>query len=170
MKRAKFLQYFPTHKTLGHSFYLQFWMLVQFVFLNIPLYPLNYFRVWLLRIFGAKIGKNVIIRPFVKIYDPSKLTLKDGVWIGENTWIYNIDDVFVGENSVISQHAIICTASHNYKSKYFETITDPILIKKNAWICLRAIILPGSIIEDKEIVECNKVRKRTSNIVSIHNS
>ncbi len=91
-----------------------FWLLTSNLFFltNIP-YP-SRFKVWLLKVFGAKIGNNCIVKPWVKIKFPWKLELGNNVWIGESVWIDNISKITVGSNVCISQNALLITGNHNY--------------------------------------------------------
>ena len=56
-------------------------------------FPISGFKRFLLRLFGAKIGKGVVIKPCVNIKYPWKLRIGNYVWIGENVWIDNLDTV-----------------------------------------------------------------------------
>ena len=84
------------------------------------------FRNFLLRLFGAKIGKNVIIRPTVRITYPWKVSIGDYSWIGDDVVLYSLGEIEIGKNVVISQKSYICTASHDYLQSDF-----PIFAKKN---------------------------------------
>ena len=68
------------------------WYLISNFFFNTFITG-NKFRVFLLRLFGSKIGCKVIIKPFVKIKYPWKLQIGDYSWIGEEVWIDNIFNV-----------------------------------------------------------------------------
>ncbi|MFD6855980.1 putative colanic acid biosynthesis acetyltransferase [Rhodococcus sp. NPDC060090] len=100
-------------------------------------------RVAILRRFGARIGDGVLIRHRVQIHWPWKLSIGDGTWIGENTWILNLEDVQIGNNVCISQSVFICTGSHDRKSPTFEFDNAPILIEDNVWIAAQATVLRG---------------------------
>lgn len=105
-------------------------------------------RSIILRIFGAKIGKNVHIYPNVKIWAPWNLKIANRVGIANNTTIYSMDIIEIGENSVISQGSHICAGSHDITSTNFQLITAPILIGKNVWLCADSFVGPGVTIND----------------------
>lgn len=98
----------------------------------------------LLRMFGADVGKGVLIKPGVSITFPWRLILGDNVWIGENVWIDNLAPVQIASNVCISQGAYICTGSHDYKKEGFNLITRPVVIEESCWICAKSILGPGS--------------------------
>lgn len=100
-------------------------------------------RVTVLRRFGAKIGQGVLIRHRVRIHWPWKLTVGDDTWIGEGTWILNLEPVTIGSNVCISQEVLLCTGSHDRKSPSFEFDNGPISVQDGAWVAARATVLRG---------------------------
>lgn len=100
-------------------------------------------RIWALRAFGARIGPRVVIKPYVKVKFPWRLSIGAHSWIGEGVWIDNLDEVRIGEHCCISQGAYLCTGSHDWSKETFDLITKPIHIEDGAWICAKAIIGPG---------------------------
>ena len=100
-------------------------------------------RIFLLQIFGAKIGKNVLIRPTVKILYPWKLNIGDWSWIGDEVTLYNLANIIIGENCVISQKSYLCTGSHDYTKSTFDIFAKPINIKSQVWVASEAFIAPG---------------------------
>jgi len=96
-----------------------------------------------LRFFGAKLGRGVVIKPKVNIKYPWFLTVGDHVWIGEQVWIDNLAPVTVGSHVAISQGAMLLTGNHDYKKESFDLIARPIVIEDGAWIGAQAIVCPG---------------------------
>lgn len=105
--------------------------------------PLHKWRIFILRLFGAKIGKSNFIYPSCKIWAPWLLVTEDVVTIGPGVEIYNPGRVCLGHHSILSQDAYVCGATHDYNSIAFTYIMKPIIIKPYAWICAKAIVLPG---------------------------
>jgi putative colanic acid biosynthesis acetyltransferase WcaF len=99
--------------------------------------------VFLLRLFGAKIGKGVIIKPNVNIKYPWMLTIEDHCWIGEAVWIDNLDQVTIESHVCVSQGALLLCGNHNYKSPSFDLIVKPIVLKQGAWVGAKSIVGPG---------------------------
>jgi putative colanic acid biosynthesis acetyltransferase WcaF len=119
------------------------WLLVSlFVFRFCPL-KLSGLKCWILRRFGARVGRAVVIKPEVKITFPWKLTLGDYVWLGEECWLLNLAPINIEDNACISQRAFLCTGNHNYKSPSFDLITKPISLEQGAWIGAGAFVGPG---------------------------
>ncbi|AWB87299.1 putative colanic acid biosynthesis acetyltransferase [Mycetocola zhujimingii] len=109
-------------------------------------------RVSILRAFGATIGRGVNIRHGVRIHWPWKLTVGDNSWIGEQTWILNLEPVTIGSDVCISQGVLLCTGSHDRRSPTFEFDNAPIVVGDGAWIAARATVLRGSTIGHDAVV------------------
>lgn len=122
---------------------VQLWWLVQStLFICSPQFAYKW-RVFLLRSFGAKIGKSVIIRPSVKTTYPWKLTIGNNAWIGDDVNLYTLGEITIGENAVVSQRSYLCTGSHDYQSETFDIYAKPIVIEDQAWIATDVFIAPG---------------------------
>lgn len=106
----------------------------------------------ILRAYGASIGDGVLIRHRVRIHWPWKLTVGDGSWIGEDTWILNLEPVTIGADVCISQGVLLCTGSHLRRSPTFEFDNAPIFVEDGAWIAARATVLRGCTIGADSVV------------------
>lgn len=102
--------------------------------------------------FGATIGQGTNIRHRVRIHWPWKLTVGDGSWIGEGTWILNLEPVTIGSDVCVSQDVFLCTGSHLRSSPTFEYDNAPIVIEDGAWVAARAVVLRGSRIGADSVV------------------
>ena len=100
-------------------------------------------RIAILRGFGARIGDNVLIRHRVRIHWPWKLTVGNDSWIGEESWLLNLEPITIGRDVCISQGALLCTGSHDRRSPTFEFDNAPISVEDGAWIAARATVLRG---------------------------
>lgn len=100
-------------------------------------------RVSVLRVFGANIAEGVLIRHRVRIHWPWKLIIGRDSWIGEGTWILNLEPVTIGSDVCVSQDVLLCTGSHDRHSPTFEFDNGPIEIGDGAWVAARATVLRG---------------------------
>lgn len=114
--------------------------------------PGSAWRRVILRIFGADIGKAVVIKPRVRVKFPWRLKVEDYSWIGEQVWIDNLNAVKIGAHCCLSQGAYLCTGSHDWSDRYFALVTAPIEIGCGAWIGAKASIAPGTCIEPGAVV------------------
>ena len=119
------------------------WMLVSRLIFNtwVP-YP-SILKAIILRLFGAKVGKGLVIRTHVRIKQPWRLTIGDHVWIGESVWIDNLVQVAIASNVCLSQGAFLLTGNHDYKSTSFDLITGEIHLESGVWIGAKALVGPG---------------------------
>ena len=97
----------------------------------------------LLRLFGAKVGRGVVLKPRVTIKYPWKLTVGDHCWIGENVWIDNLGQVSLGNHCCLSQGALLLCGNHNYKKPTFDLMVGDITMEDGVWIGARASVGPG---------------------------
>lgn len=119
------------------------WYFTNVLFFINPLNPSSGIKVRLLRMFGAQIGKGVVIKPSVNIKYPWNLFIGDYSWIGENVWIDNLVQVTIGANVCISQGAMLLCGNHNYKKTTFDLIVKPIIIEDGVWIGAQTTVCPG---------------------------
>lgn len=106
-------------------------------------FPFSGLKRVLLRFFGAKIGKQVVIKPNVHIKYPWFLSVGAHSWIGEKVWIDNLVPVSIGNHVCLSQGAMLLTGNHNYKTPGFDLITGEIHIENGVWIGARSLVAPG---------------------------
>jgi len=109
-------------------------------------------RRFLLRSFGAKIGKGVIVRPSAQITYPWKLTIGDFSWIGDEVVLYTLGEIEIGANTVISQRSYICTGTHDYSSSDFRIYAEKITIGDKCWLATDVYVAPNVTIGNGTVV------------------
>jgi len=109
-------------------------------------------RRFLLRLFGAKIGKGVNVLPSCKVWQPWKLTMGDYSCLSEDVDCYSVDQITIGAQVVVSQGAFLCCASHDISSPIMELTFKPIVIGSQAWVAAHAFIGPGVMIGEGAVV------------------
>lgn len=129
--------------TFRQKVFRAIWMLVGKPVFRISFHNWYGFRAWLLRLFGAKIGRDVRLRPSVNIEVPWNLILHDGVTVGDYAILYSLGIIEIGERSIVSQYAHVCAGTHDYTNRRFPLIRDPIIIGADAWIGADAFVGPN---------------------------
>lgn len=119
------------------------WWFVQALVFPLTLHTQNGLRRAVLCLFGAKIGKAVIIRPSARFYYPWKVTIGDHSWIGNNVELYSLDTIQIGNHCVISQKSYLCTGSHDPTDPAFGLMTAPITVENGAWVATDCFVGPG---------------------------
>ena len=157
MKEVNLAKYTNTEYYPGSKIKIFLWYFVNHLIFNtfVP-YP-SKFKVFLLRIFGAKIGKNIVIKPKVNIKYPWFLKIGNNCWIGEGVWIDNLAKVKIGNNVCISQDAYLLTGNHDYKKETFDLIVKEIVIEDGVWIGAKSVITPGVICKTHSILAVGSV-------------
>lgn len=117
-------------------------------------------RPWLLKAFGAKIGRNVFIRHRVRVLWPWKLVIGDDCLIGEDVWLLNLEPVTIGSDVCLSQGAFLCTGSHDHDSPTFDYDNGPIAVHDGAWIAAQALVLRGVTVGVGAVVGARAVVRR----------
>ena len=114
-----------------------------------------------LRLFGAEIGKGLVIKPGVRVKYPWRLKVGDHVWLGEDAWIDNLEDVTVSSHACISQGAYLCTGNHDWTKASFDYRLAAITIGKGAWVGAKSLVGPGVIVGDAAILTAGSVATRS---------
>ena len=136
------------------------WHLANFFILKSHIVPLSFIKVAILRLFGAKIGSNVTIKPGVNIKYPWKLKVGNNCWIGENVWIDNLDEVTLADNVCISQGAFLLCGNHNFKSSSFDLMLGPITIESGAWLGAKSMVCPGVTVASHAILSVGSLANK----------
>ena len=116
-------------------------------------------RVGVLRLFGAQIGRGVVIKPAVKVKYPWHLELGDDCWIGEECWIDNLTTVRIGKDACVSQGAYLCTGNHDWTDPQFGLRIEPIQLGEGAWAGAKCILTPGTVLGNYAIAAAGSVVK-----------
>ena len=119
------------------------WQVVQSTLFALSPQPFFAWRRFLLRLFGAKIGRKVLLRPTVRVTYPWKTEIGDFSWVGDHVELYSLDCISIGSHSVISQRSYLCTGSHDMADLAFSYITAPITVGDQVWIASDVFVAPG---------------------------
>ena len=134
------------------KFTVQLWWIVQATLFRCSPQFMYGWRRFLLRRFGAKIGKKVILRPSVKITYPWKLQIGDYSWVGDDVSLYTLGPITIGSNTVISQKVYLCTGTHDYNSSDFKILSQSIVIEDKCWLATDVYVAPGVTIHKGTVI------------------
>ena len=144
------------------------WIVVNTLFFNNGLAVFSSFKCWLLKKFGAKVGRSVTIKPSVNIKYPWFLEIGDHVWIGEKVWIDNLAKVTAGNNVCLSQGALLLTGNHNYKKATFDLILGAIELEEGVWIGANAMVCPGVTCKSHAVLSAGSVATKDLDAYGIY--
>ncbi|MEI6946641.1 WcaF family extracellular polysaccharide biosynthesis acetyltransferase [Paraflavisolibacter sp. H34] len=152
----------------GSSLKIRLWMVASFLFFNHGLAVVNPLKIALLRLFGARVGRGVLIKPSVSIKYPWLLSIGDHCWIGERVWIDNLAEVRIGDHVCISQGAMLLAGNHNYSLKTFDLVVQPIVLEDGVWIGARSVVCPGVYCESHSVLAVQSVATKRMRAFAVY--
>lgn len=152
----------------GNKIKIICWYFINVLFIANPFNPINSLKVFILKLFGAKIGTGLQIKPCVNIKYPWLLEIGNHVWIGENVWIDNLDKVTIGDNVCISQGAMLLCGNHNYKKSTFDLIIGEIVLEEGVWIGAQAVVCPSVVCKSHSLLTVSSVATNNMDAYSIY--
>lgn len=138
------------------------WYFINLIFINSYWLPISSIKIALLRLYGAKIGKGVVIKPRVNIKYPWNLEIGDHTWIGEKAWIDNLGKVKIGSNCCLSQDSLLLCGNHNYKIDSFDLMVGDITLEDGVWIGAKSSVAGGVTCQSHSVLALGSVA--TSNL------
>lgn len=138
------------------------WHVVSVLIVKNQLNISSRIKTAVLRLFGARIGQGVVIKPGVNIKYPWHLQIGDHAWIGEDVWLDCLVPIRIGSHTCISQGAYLCTGNHDWTDPSFGLIVKPIEIEAGAWVGAKAVILPGAHVASHAVVGAGSVISSTT--------
>jgi putative colanic acid biosynthesis acetyltransferase WcaF len=129
--------------SLSNKLYRLIWNIFYIVLFKTSPVPLFFWRRYLLRIFGARVGKNVSIYPSTRIWSPRNLDIGNYGCLSHYVDCYNPAAITIGPHATVSQYSFLCTATHDITDPHMRLITAPINIKEGSWVCADVFIGPG---------------------------
>lgn len=144
------------------------WYFVNALLVRASWNPFMGIKITLLKAFGAKIGKGLVIKNNVTIKFPWKLVVGEYVWLGENVWIDNLDRVTIGNNVCISQGALLLTGNHDYTKSSFDYRNAPIVLEDGVWVGAKAMVCPGVIAHSHSILTVGSMASKDLDAYGIY--
>lgn len=110
-----------------------------------------------MKLFGMKVGKGVGLYTSCEIRNPKGISIGKGSVVGNRCLLDGRRGIEIGEKVNISPEVFIWTLHHDYNDPSFVQIGAPVKVGNYAWICSRAIILPGVEIGEGAVVASGAV-------------
>ena len=126
--------------------------------------PFNVWRLFILKIFGAKIHGNPFVHQRAKIEKPENLIIKHRACLGDGATAYSLGVIEIQEGATVAQEAYLCAGTHDFSQESMQLLTLRIIIKAGAFVGARSFIMPGITIGKNSIVgACSVVTKQVPN-------
>jgi putative colanic acid biosynthesis acetyltransferase WcaF len=133
------------------------WYFANALVLRNPFNPFSWPKAVVLRVFGAKIGHGVVLKPCINIKYPWNIDIGNDSWIGENAWLDSLALIKIGSNVCVSQGAYLCTGNHDWSDPAFGLVVKTIVVEDGAWIGAMATVPPGVTIASHSVVTAGSV-------------
>jgi putative colanic acid biosynthesis acetyltransferase WcaF len=131
---------------------VQLWWLVQATLFRFSPQFAYGFRRSLLRLFGARVGAGVIIRPTATFTYPWKVAIGEHAWVGDDVVVYSLGTIEIGAHAVVSQRCYLCAGDHDYEIDSFPIRGRSISVGAQAWVAADVFIAPGVSIGEGAVV------------------
>ncbi len=105
--------------------------------------PFNRWRLLWLRAFGSTVHGAPFVHARASIIRPWNLTLHPRSCLGDGAVAYCLDRIELGPGATLAQEAYLCTGTHDFDQASTPLKTAAISVGADAFIGLRAIVLPG---------------------------
>lgn len=148
----------PLGDVKGRGFVVRaLWLVVGALVLRNPALPGYRLKVATLRLFGARIGEGVLIKPGVIVNRPWNLTIGDHCWIGEGAWLDAASKLEIGSHVVISQGAFLACGMHDWQDPGMGSVIAPIVVEDGVWIASHARIAGNVTIGQEAVIALGSV-------------
>jgi putative colanic acid biosynthesis acetyltransferase WcaF len=158
------VEYHPTQSS-GFSMRMRLgmlaWRLVSITLFRFSPKPFRAFRRMLLRAFGAHLAAGASVHNTARIDCPWNLRMGVCASVGEQAWVYALDEISIADYACVSQHAFLLTGTHDYDDPGFPLCTRPISIEAGVWLAARCTVLPGVRIGAYTVVGAGSVVSRS---------
>ena len=128
---------------LSNRLYRLTWIVTWFVLCRWTPRQLDFWRRWVLTLFGATMGERSDVRATARVWNPRNLIMEERTLIGPGVNCYNVAKVTVKRGAIVSQRTHLCTASHDVDNPAFPLVFRDIEVGENAWIAAEAFVGPG---------------------------
>jgi len=136
------------------------WNVIYALLYRLSPRPFHAWRSFLLRLFGAKLGRACHFYPKGKVWAPWNLICEDRVTLADDAELYNPSPMYLGSHAIVSQGAYVCGATHLYNEPSFQLVSFPMRLGAYSWICARAAVNPGVNVGDCAILALGSVATR----------
>jgi putative colanic acid biosynthesis acetyltransferase WcaF len=119
--------------------------------------PGSGWRRALLKLFGATVGKSVVLKPHINIKYPWRLKIGAYSWIGEDVWIDNLGEVSIGSHCCLSQGAMLLCGNHHYGKTTFDLMVGDITLEDGVWIGAKSVVCPGVVCKSHAVLSVGSI-------------
>jgi putative colanic acid biosynthesis acetyltransferase WcaF len=119
--------------------------------------PCHGWRRGLLRLFGARVGREVHVHPDAEVTLPWNLEIGDHAAVGPRARIYDLGPVRIGRAATVSQDAYLCGGTHDVEDPEMRLLRLPVVVEDQAWVAAGAFVGPGVTVGEGSVVGARAV-------------
>ncbi len=134
-----------------------FWEFVCFKLAIAGHIPSHFYRRFVYRVWGIKIGAGSTIHMGAYFYYPPNISIGKDTIVGEKVVLDGRNKLTIGDHVDIASEVMIYNAQHDIHDESFKAISAPVIIEDYVFIGPRAIILPGVTIKKGAVVGAGAV-------------
>lgn len=124
----------------SYSWWQDFWLLV----VNRSGWcPFWFWRKFVYRLSGLKIGQGSKIHVFARFFEPKNIEIGQDTVVGEFAFLDGRTSLKIGSHVDIASQVLIYNSQHDIDDEEFKAKEKPVLVEDYVFIGPRAIILPG---------------------------
>lgn len=113
---------------------------VHFVSKHIPFW---FFRKFIFRLVGVKIGRGSVVHMGAKFFNPKGVSIGSDTMVGDNAFLDGRAPLKIGSHVDIASQVLFYNSEHDLNAEDFHAVDAPVEIGDYVFIGPRAIILPG---------------------------
>ena len=122
--------------------------------------PLNHWRLFWLRVFGANIHGTPFVHQRARISIPWNLTMYDGALLGDRANANTLGEIEIGPRAIVAQETYLSAGSHDFNQPVLPLVTAKITIGEDAFVGARTFVMPGVSIGKRALIgACSVVTK-----------
>jgi len=129
--------------SLGQRVKMLLWEYVWMFLCSWTPKPANKWRIFWLKLFGAKIYGRPFVHQRARIQIPWNLIMHNRSCLGDRANAYTLGVIEIFEYATVGQEVYLSTGSHAFDQVSMNLITDKISIGAYAFIGARAFVMPG---------------------------
>jgi putative colanic acid biosynthesis acetyltransferase WcaF len=122
--------------------------------------PANPWRLFWLRLFGAKMHGRPFVHQRARIAIPWNLTMHDRACLGDRANAYTLGEIEIGARATVAQEVYLNTGSHDFTTPRIPLVVGKIMIGEDVFIGARAFVMPAITIGARSVIgACSVVTK-----------
>ncbi|HEY4281607.1 MAG TPA: hypothetical protein VGM62_00980, partial [Chthoniobacterales bacterium] len=114
--------------------------------------PLNEWRLFWLKLFGAHIHGKPFVHQRARISIPWNLTMHDGALLGDRANANTLGEIEIGARATVAQETYLSSGTHDFDQPALPLVVAKITIGEDAFLGARTFVMPGVSIGKRALI------------------